>query len=112
MKESLETLRDEVLDRLSHCASEPEIDLLRVEYLGRKGKLTLIFRGLREIPPEERPQVGDQLNRLRRFVEEHIEIRLEELKRQEKERILSEERWISPFLEAAGSVAGYIRSPL
>lgn len=92
MKESLETLREEILDRTGHCVSEQEIDLIRVEYLGRKGKLTSLLRGLREIPAEERPRIGDQLNRLRRFLEEQIEIRLKELKRQEKERILSEER--------------------
>ena len=92
MKESLETLREEILDRIGHSASESEIDHLRVEYLGRKGKLTLLLRGLKEMPPEERPQAGDQLNRLRRFLEEQIEFRLEELKRREKEKILREER--------------------
>ena len=92
MEESPETLREEILDRLRPVVSEEEIDHLRVEYLGRKGKLTLLLRGLREIPPEERPQVGDQLNRLRRFVEEQIETRLKELKAGEKERVLSEER--------------------
>ncbi|MCZ6624567.1 MAG: phenylalanine--tRNA ligase subunit alpha [Deltaproteobacteria bacterium] len=92
MEESPETLREEILDRLRRVVSEKEIDHLRVEYLGRKGKLTLLLRGLREIPPEERPQVGDQLNRLRRFVEEQIETRLKELKAREKERVLSEER--------------------
>ncbi len=92
MKEALETLREEALGRLDHCISEPEIDHLRVEYLGRKGKLTFLLRGLREIPPEERPQVGDQLNRLRSFLEEQIEIRQKELKTRAKERILREER--------------------
>lgn len=92
MKESLETLREEVQDRIGRCLSEQEIDHLRVEYLGRKGKLTLLLRSLREIPPEERPQAGDQLNRLRRFLEEQIDFRLKELKRRERERILSEEK--------------------
>lgn len=92
MKESLETLRGEILDRIGQCVSEQEVDHLRVEYLGRKGKLTLLLRDLREIPPEERPQVGDQLNRLRRFVEGQIEARLKEVKTREKERRLREER--------------------
>lgn len=91
MQQSLDTLRVEILDRIGHCVSEQEVDHLRLEYLGRKGKLTLLLRALKEIPSEERPQVGDQLNRLRRFLEDQIEIRLKELKTREKERILREE---------------------
>ncbi|MEK7377303.1 MAG: phenylalanine--tRNA ligase subunit alpha, partial [Candidatus Binatota bacterium] len=88
----METLREEILDRVAHCGSEPELDHLRVEYLGRKGSITLLLRGLREIPAEERPQAGEQLNRLRQLVEEQLEARLAELKAREKERILREER--------------------
>ena len=92
MQESLETLREEILDRVAHCGSEPELDHVRVEYLGRKGRITMLLRGLREIPAEERPQAGEQLNRLRQLVEEQLAARLSELKAREKERILREER--------------------
>ena len=92
MQESLETLREEIRERMDQCASEQDIELLRVEYLGRKGKLTLLLRSLREIPAEERPQAGDQLNRLRRLVEEQVEARLKDLKARQKERVLREER--------------------
>lgn len=92
MKESLETLREEILDRIARCGSEPEVDQLRVEYLGRKGRVTLLLRRLREVSPEERPQMGEQLNRLRGLVEEQLDGRLAELKARAKERILREER--------------------
>ncbi len=92
MNESLETLREEILDRLGQCDSEQEIDHLRVEYLGRKGKITLLLRGLGKIPPEERPEMGNQLNQLKHLIEEQTGIRLQELKAREKERILREER--------------------
>ena len=92
MKKSLEALREEFLDQIGRCPSEQELNHLRVEYLGRKGKLTHLLRGLREIAPEERPTVGDELNRLRRFLEDQLETRLKELKAREKERALREER--------------------
>jgi phenylalanyl-tRNA synthetase alpha chain len=92
MNESLENLRAEALDRLGQCASVAELDHLRVDYLGRKGRVTLLLRGLKEIPPHERPQVGDQLNHLRKFLEEQVELRLKELRQQEKQRALSEEK--------------------
>lgn len=92
MAESLETLREEILDRIAHCESEPKIEELRVEYLGRRGRLTLLLRGLKDLPPEERPQAGERLNQLRRLAEEKLSARLAELKAREKERILREER--------------------
>ncbi|MEE9145578.1 MAG: phenylalanine--tRNA ligase subunit alpha [Candidatus Binatia bacterium] len=92
MNESLETLREEILDRLGKCDSEQEIDHLRVEYLGRKGKITLLLRGLGKISPEERPEMGNQLNQLKHLIEKQTGIRLQELKAREKERILREER--------------------
>ncbi len=92
MDKSLETLRAEILDRIGRSASEQEINDLRVEYLGRKGKMTLLLRGLKDLPPEERPQRGEQLNRLRRSIEEQMESRLNEVKAEEKERRLRESR--------------------
>ena len=46
----------------------------------------------KELPPEERPELGEALNRLRQFVEDRLEFRLGELKQREKERILKAER--------------------
>lgn len=92
MNESLQALREEILGRIGYCPTEQDLEHLRVEYLGRKGQLTLLLRGLKDAPPEQRAQRGAELNRLKGFVEEEIQIRLKELKRSEKERVLREER--------------------
>lgn len=92
MNDSLETLREEVLGRIQGSTSEAEIEDLRVEYLGRKGKLTLLLRGLKDLPPEERPLAGEKLNQLRRRFEECMAVRLGEIKQREKERALREQR--------------------
>ncbi|MEE8075487.1 MAG: phenylalanine--tRNA ligase subunit alpha [Candidatus Binatia bacterium] len=92
MKESLETLREEIVARVGRYVNKEEIDQLRAEYLGRKGKLTLMLRGLKEIPAEERPLIGDQLNRLRHYLEEEIETKLKDIRLQEKGQLLREER--------------------
>jgi len=92
MNESLEALRGEVLDRIQQASSEMEIEQLRVEVLGCKGKLTLLLRGLADLPVEERLQAGQELNRLRRVVEEHLDERLKVIKEQSKERALEEEK--------------------
>ncbi len=92
MEESLQALGEEVLGRIGHCATDQEIEQLRVEYLGRKGKFTLLLRGLKDIPPEQRPQRGAELNQLRGLFEAQIDARLKTLKDAEKEKGLREER--------------------
>jgi phenylalanyl-tRNA synthetase alpha chain len=92
MKESFDSLKEEILHRVGQCASEQEIDQIRVDYLGRKGKLTLLLRGLKDIAPEERPQKGSQLNHLRSFLEEQVELQVKKFKALEKERLLRESR--------------------
>lgn len=92
MKESLEGLREEIRARIQASTSESEIQQLRVDYLGRKGRLTLLLRGLRDIPADERPQAGEQLNRMRQWAEEQIEVQLKQCREKEKEKILREER--------------------
>ena len=66
MNDSLEALRGEVLDRIQQANSEKELEQLRVEVLGRSGTITLLLRGLKELPAEERPRAGEALNQLRR----------------------------------------------
>ncbi|HXG51108.1 MAG TPA: phenylalanine--tRNA ligase subunit alpha [candidate division Zixibacteria bacterium] len=91
MDDSIERLQSEVLERLGRCESEADVDALRVEILGRKGRLTSLLRGLKDLPPEERPQAGDRLNRARRLLEERIEERLEAIRAEAKERSLKSE---------------------
>lgn len=92
MNDSLEGLREEIRARIQACTSESEIQQIRVDTLGRKGRLTLLLRGLRELPADQRPQVGEQLNRLRQWVEEQLEVELKQRREKERETILREER--------------------
>jgi phenylalanyl-tRNA synthetase alpha chain len=93
MNESLETLQQEVLERIHHCNSETEIEEVRVETLGRGGRLTAMLRGLKDLPAEERPVAGEQLNRLRKLFEEEIEDRFRQIKEQARSKALKDE-WI------------------
>ena len=88
----LEALRGEVLERIQQSNSETEIEQLRVEVLGRNGRLTLRLRGLKDLPAEERPRAGEELNRLRQVVEQQLDERLNVVKEQSKERALKEEK--------------------
>jgi phenylalanyl-tRNA synthetase alpha chain len=107
MKDSLEGLKEEIRARFQACASESELQQIRVDTLGRKGRLTLLLRGLRELPADQRPQAGEELNRLRQWVEEQLEVELKRRREKEREKILREER-IDITLPGSGFERGRI----
>jgi phenylalanyl-tRNA synthetase alpha chain len=92
MNDSLEALQGEVLDRIQRSRSEAELEQIRVETLGRSGSITLLLRGMKNVPPEERPRRGEQLNQLRRVVEERLGERLKVVQRQAQAQALADER--------------------
>jgi phenylalanyl-tRNA synthetase alpha chain len=92
MNESPDALQSEALERIQQGSSDTEIEQLRIEFLGRKGRLTLLLRGLKDLPPEDRPRAGERLNELRRVVEGAIEERLGALRIERKDKALREEQ--------------------
>ncbi len=92
MNDSLEALQGEVLARIQQTRSETEIEQLRVEVLGRKGRLTLLLRGLKDLPAEERPRAGAALNELRRSIEARLDERLRGVKESAKAQSLKEDK--------------------
>ena len=62
----LQTLRTEALARLDHIADFTALDSWRIDYLGRRGTLTQVMRGIGTLSPEQRPQVGQVSMRSRR----------------------------------------------
>jgi len=92
MNESLETLQGEVLDRIQQSNSETEIEQLRVEILGRNGRVTLLLRSLKDLPKDERPRAGEELNQFKRRIEQNLDERRKAVKEQSKARALKEEK--------------------
>ena len=73
MKATLDALGTEIESALGACRSEEELEGVRVAYLGRKGRLTEVMRGLGRLPAEERPVIGELANALKRRVDERIQ---------------------------------------
>ena len=58
-------LEESALATLSAATDAAAVEAWRVEWLGRKGRLTGVMRGVRELPPDQRPQAGAAANRLK-----------------------------------------------
>ena len=92
MNDSLEALQGEVLDRIQRSDSEKDLEQIRVETLGRSGSVTLLLRGMKDVPAEERSRRGEELNHLRRAIEACLSERLSAVQQQAKAQALADER--------------------
>jgi len=75
MQEMLARIEAESNQAVEAAADLATLRDLEVRYLGRKGELTQVLRGLSAIPPEERRAVGQDANRLKTAIQEQIERR-------------------------------------
>lgn len=91
MKEKLEAIKESALKELKESASKVELEDIRVKYLGKKGELTTILRGMGALSAEERPIIGKIANEVREALESFIEEASDNIKNKEKELKLKKE---------------------
>jgi phenylalanyl-tRNA synthetase alpha chain len=94
MKEKLQSIQEEAV-RLIQAADAPEkLNDVKIRFLGKKGELTAVLKGMKDVAPEDRPKVGQLVNETR----EAIEQLLEETKTK-MERALREEQLKSEVID-------------
>ena len=79
MKEKLKQIRTAALEQLDAVDSTEKLEQLRVKFLGKKGELTAVLRGMGALSPEERPAIGQIANEIRESVENMIAEKKEKL---------------------------------
>jgi phenylalanyl-tRNA synthetase alpha chain len=72
MKEKIEQIRSQFKKEASSVNNAQSLENVRIQFLGRKGLVTDLFKMLGKVSPEERPQIGKMLNELRREIEEKL----------------------------------------
>ena len=83
MKEEITKIQESSIKEISNSKDLKELNELRVKYLGKKGELTLILRGMGGLSPEERPVIGSLVNELREKIENLIQEKEKEFKNEE-----------------------------
>ena len=91
MQEKLLELQKNALAEIAEADSIEKAESLRVKYLGKKGELTIILKGMGKLSAEERPVVGKVGNEVRTAIEEGINNAKTELKKAEQAKKLAEE---------------------
>ncbi|MDI3534563.1 MAG: phenylalanyl-tRNA synthetase alpha chain [Thermosediminibacterales bacterium] len=92
MREKLLNIRKEAEKSLLEAIKQQDIERLRINFLGKKGKLTQLLRGMGNLLPEDRPVIGQMANKLRSDLERMIEEKIEAIKEKEKLERLEKEQ--------------------
>lgn len=92
MKEQIEKIKQEAKREIEESNDIQKLNDVRVKYLGKKGKLTLVLRSMGTLTPEERPIVGSLVNEARDFIEEKIKLYENELRKKEIKNKLEKEK--------------------
>ncbi|MDH4109601.1 MAG: phenylalanine--tRNA ligase subunit alpha [Gammaproteobacteria bacterium] len=77
--QSLAELIDKAVAEIAAASDLSALDAVRVSYLGKKGSLTARMKELGQLPAEQRPAAGQEINRAKTVVSEQIENRRREL---------------------------------
>ena len=73
MKEKLKAIREEAISKILESENLDKLNEIRVAYLGKKGQLTEVLKGMKDVAPEDRPKVGQMVNETRAAIEEKME---------------------------------------
>jgi len=92
MKDKLEALLRAGLSELSTASTEDGLQELRVKYLGKKGELTGVMKGLGSLSADERPLIGQVVNTVKGKLEDGFDLRAVEIREAVKAARLSAEK--------------------
>lgn len=87
MNEKLDAILKNGLEEIEKCTDLKSLDEVRVRFLGKQGELTAILRNMKEIPPEERKNVGMKANTIREKLENALG---EKTNKMEEEKLLAD----------------------
>ncbi|MBC7230199.1 MAG: phenylalanine--tRNA ligase subunit alpha [Actinobacteria bacterium] len=81
--QEIRSLREEARAAVMQAGDLAQLEEARVAFLGRRGRVTALLQGIKDLPTEERRNAGMQLNRLKAWLEQALGEREEELRRRE-----------------------------
>ena len=64
MKERLQSIREEAIRQIEASDVPEKLNEARVRFLGKKGELTAVLKGMKDVAPEDRPAIGQMVNEI------------------------------------------------
>jgi len=91
MKEKLEQIKAEALRQIASSDALDKLNEVRVNYLGKKGELTAVLKGMKDVAAEERPKVGQLVNETREEIERVLEETVRKMEKAVREAKMKQE---------------------
>ncbi len=92
MKEQIESMKQKAMEQIAKSENAQALNDVRVQYLGKKGELTAVLRGMGALSAEERPIIGSLVNVVKEELETRIKEKEAQFAKEELERRLKEEK--------------------
>ncbi len=92
MKKQILTIQENATKEIGEAKSLQGLDSVRVKYLGKKGELTSVLRGMGALSADERPIIGSLVNKVRDEIEELISEKESNFKQAELNKKLEKEK--------------------
>ena len=92
MKDKLKKIKEEAMSNIKSLDSLDNLERIRVKYVGKKGELTSVLRGMGKLSKEERPIIGQLANEIRQEIEDELSIARDRLKEKIKEEKIEKEK--------------------
>ena len=73
MKDRLEAIKAAALAKINEADVLTSLNDVKVSVLGKKGELTQVLKGMKDVAPEDRPKVGQMVNEARQAIETALE---------------------------------------
>lgn len=89
--DNIDKIKQEAIDAIQNAEDLLSLDLVRIEYLGKKGKFTDILKTLGGIDPAERPKFGQRINQTKNDLEQSISLRFQFLENELLKQSLAKE---------------------
>ena len=92
MKDQIEQIKVTSIEEVKNAKDLRELNDLKVKYLGKKGELTSVLRGMKDLSAEERPVIGGLVNKVRDELNDLFDSKEKELEEAELAKKLEEEK--------------------
>ena len=107
MENKIKELKEQFELRMAEALSSEELEALRVAFLGKKGQVTELLKGLRDVPAEKKKEVGQLINDLKTALEREIETAEENLRNKALADAINNAKRYNPTLPSSEPKGSY-----
>lgn len=104
MSEKIDELKQTFQEDMDKAQNTEDLENIRVKYLGKKGTITELLKGMRNMQGDERKEAGKRINLLKAQVSESIQERGKQIQKEMEKRLLMADRRVDISLPAGNNI--------